>query len=108
MPRTTNESIAKALLAAAEIYEKNLSEQQIKLYCSMLCELEEVQLAQAMREHIAESEWWPKPADILKRAKKFEPEPEKLEEKPALYCCQNTQDLVNKYGGKYKREIKRV
>lgn len=102
----TSESIAKALLAAAEIYEKELTPEQVALYISFLKDLTEEQLANAMREHIATSKWWPKPSEILELARKHEPKPEALQHKAEIQCCENTQSLVNKYGD--GREIKRI
>lgn len=101
----SNESIIKTLLAVAEIYEKEISAEQQALYCSFLNKLTEEQLARALREHVETSTWWPRPSDILKLAKKYEVGPKKIDEKPMLQVCGNTQDLVNKYGDRRKMRV---
>lgn len=83
------ESIARALIAAAELYGMSLSESQIEGYLSALAPWPPGEVVEGLASAIKECKFYPKPSEIIvriptKRAGTFLPEPKMPEQEQAL------------------------
>lgn len=90
---------ATIMVGTAELYEKKPSKELMQMYFNALQRFSIEQVSQGFSAHINDPErgmFMPKPADVIRNIPKEQPK--LLEEKPAIQVCENTLELVRKYG----------
>lgn len=61
--------VATALTALAEIYQRNLSQQMLEVYISILAKVDEEIIIKSLMELAKSSKYFPKPAEVLEQAR---------------------------------------
>lgn len=94
-----DQNVFKTNMAAlGEYFDKQASEALIRIYWRALKHLSDEQFIAAIDACISNCKWFPKVTEILD----FAPKLKQLENKGSLSWCENTQNLVDIYGGQYE------